>query len=31
MGLRKYGWVAEIKEVSDEGYYRYKAAEREGA
>jgi len=31
MGLRKYGWVAEIKEVSDEGYYRYQVAEREGA
>jgi len=31
MGLRKYGWIAEIKEVSDEGYYRYQVAEREGA
>jgi len=31
MGLRKYGWVAEIKEVTDEGYYRYEAVEREGA
>lgn len=30
MGLRKYGWIAEIKEVTDEGYYRYQAVEREG-
>jgi predicted Rossmann fold nucleotide-binding protein DprA/Smf involved in DNA uptake len=29
MGLRKYGWVAEDKEVTDEGYYRYRVAERE--
>jgi predicted transcriptional regulator len=29
MGLRKYGWIAEIKEVTDEGYYRYQAVERE--
>lgn len=28
MGLRKYGWVAELKEVADEGYYRYEAVER---
>ena len=31
MGLRKYGWVAEIKEVTDEGYFRYQVAEREGS
>jgi hypothetical protein len=31
MGLRKYGWVAEIKEVTDEGYYRYQVVEREGS
>jgi predicted Rossmann fold nucleotide-binding protein DprA/Smf involved in DNA uptake len=31
MGLRKYGWLAEIKEVSDEGYYRYQVVEREGS
>ena len=31
MGLRKYGFVAEIKEATDEGYYRYQAVEREGA
>jgi predicted transcriptional regulator len=30
MGLRKYGFVAEIKEATDEGYYRYQAVEREG-
>jgi hypothetical protein len=31
MGLRKYGWVAEIKEVNDEGYYPYQVVEREGS
>jgi hypothetical protein len=31
MGLRKYGWVAEIKEVNDDGYYTYQVAEREGS
>jgi predicted Rossmann fold nucleotide-binding protein DprA/Smf involved in DNA uptake len=31
MGLRKYGWVAEIKEVTDEGYYHYRVVEREGS
>lgn len=31
MGLRKYGWVAEIKEVGDDGYYSYQAVEREGS
>ncbi len=31
MGLRKYGWVAEIKEVTDDGYFRYRVAEREGS
>ena len=29
MGLRKYGWVAEIKDVDGEGYFRYQAAPRE--
>lgn len=29
MGMRKYGWVHEDKEVTDEGYYRYEAIERE--
>ncbi len=31
MGLRKCGWVAELKEATDEGYYRYEAVEREGS
>jgi hypothetical protein len=31
MGLRKYGWIAEIKEVNDDGYYRYHVVEREGS
>ena len=29
MGLRKYGWVAEIKEVNDDGYFQYQAVPRE--
>ena len=29
MGLRKYGWVAEIKEVDDEGYFPYALVPRE--
>jgi len=29
MGLRKYGWLAEIKEVDDDGYFQYQAIERE--
>lgn len=31
MGLRKYGHVSEIKEADDEGFYLYRAVEREGA
>ena len=31
MGLRKYGWIAEIKEVDDEGYFPYQAVPREGS
>ena len=31
MGLRKYGWLAEIKEATDEGYYPYQLVEREGS
>jgi hypothetical protein len=31
MGLRKYGWVAEIKEVDDDGYFSYQTVEREGS
>jgi len=30
MGMRKYGYVREEKEATDEGYYRYQAIEREG-
>jgi hypothetical protein len=29
MGMRKYGYVAEIKEVTDEGYFQYQAIERD--
>lgn len=29
MGMRKYGYLAEIKEVTDEGYYQYQAIERD--
>jgi hypothetical protein len=29
MGMRKYGYVLEDKEVTDEGYYRYEAIERD--
>ena len=29
MGLRKYGWIAEIKEVDDDGYFPYQAVPRE--
>ncbi len=31
MGMRKYGYVAEVKEVTDEGYYQYQVVQREGA
>ena len=31
MGMRKYGFVAEIKEVTDDGYYQYQAVAKEGA
>ena len=31
MGLRKYGWLVEDKEVNDDGYFRYEVAEREGS
>ena len=31
MGLRKYGWIAEIKEVDDDGYFTYQAVTREGS
>ena len=29
MGMRKYGYVTEDKEVTDEGYFRYQAIERD--
>jgi predicted transcriptional regulator len=29
MGMRKYGFVTEDKEVTDDGYYRYQAIERD--
>jgi len=31
MGMRKYGYLAEIKEADDEGFYPFQAVEREGA
>ena len=30
MGMRKYGYLSEIKEPTDEGFYLYQAVEREG-
>ena len=29
MGMRKYGYLAEVKEVTDEGYFQYQAIERD--
>ena len=29
MGMRKYGWVAEIKEADEEGYFPYQAVPRD--
>ena len=29
MGLRKYGWLAEIKGADDDGYFRYETAPRQ--
>ena len=31
MGLRKYGWVAEIKEADDDSYFPYQKIQREGS
>ena len=31
MGLRKYGWLVEDKEVNDDGYFLYEVVEREGS
>ena len=28
MGMRKYGYLAELPDVDDDGYYRYRALER---
>ncbi len=30
MGMRKYGYVAEIKEADDDGFYLYQTVQREG-
>ena len=29
MGMRRYGWVREIKDPTPEGYFRYQAAKKE--
>ena len=29
MGMRRYGWVREIKEVTPEGFFRYQAVQKE--
>jgi hypothetical protein len=31
MGLRKYGWLTQLSEPDDDGYFLYQVAEREGA
>ncbi len=31
MGMRKYGHLTEVKEVTDEGFYRYEIVEKESA
>jgi len=31
MGMRKYGYLAETRETSDDGFYLYAAVEREDA
>ncbi len=31
MGMRKYGYLAEIKEATDEGFYLYQIVEKESA
>jgi len=28
MGLRRYGWLSEVKGSADDGYFRYQAEER---
>jgi hypothetical protein len=29
MGMRRYGWVREIKDVTPEGYFRYQIVQKE--
>jgi hypothetical protein len=29
MGMRRYGWVREVKEAAVDGYFRYQAVARE--
>jgi hypothetical protein len=31
MGMRKYGYLIEMKDVTDEGYFRYRPVDGEGA
>ena len=31
MGMRRYGYVREVKGATDEGYFRYEALEKEPA
>jgi DNA-binding IclR family transcriptional regulator len=31
MGMRKYGYLTEIREVTDEGFFRYRVVEGRGA
>jgi DNA-binding IclR family transcriptional regulator len=28
MGMRRYGWLSEVKGSADDGYFRYQAEER---
>lgn len=28
MGMRRYGYVTELRDVTDEGYFRYQAVEK---
>lgn len=30
MGMRKYGYVVEVREVDDEGFFPYQLADKEG-
>lgn len=29
MGMRRYGWVSEVREAADDGYFRYELTGRE--